>query len=426
VLAVTVQIPDGHFVPAETRGNLHGAWLQPTDSALLDRELPTWPIPNAVRLPGADIPILAYSGTIAVRAPLDVAPGVTDDAVTLRFGYELCDAAACAPFQTREVRAPIRFDDPPTPTGFLAFRQDGSSVVVAIGHDQPLEQLPFHDLPVRFALPVAVLPPSHPARAQFTGDLSIGSPWIIASATAEYRATAEQPAGFNDGCGGAMPLGLVARGTDPAFGADRAKYLLAFPARLMKSAHRSDAIVAPLQLSATQRTDLETTIDKQMRITIPGLFAPDPAGPDVQGLLAETSYQRAVREGGGRLAYHLEAYKLRPDADVRLYVRAFWALGGDAQIGLTLWIRFDGSRFTVERSNAGVSRMAQFREMKIFGSNIAAQPDHAGMLLNVIPAPDGWAYVIMGQSGYESMTVTVYKYSSDGPVETGIRDSHGC
>jgi hypothetical protein len=419
-------IPDGHFVPAETRGSLHGAWLQTTDDGLLDRDLPTWPIPDFIRLAGADVPVLAYSGTIVVLIALDVAPGITGDAVGLRIGYELCDQTACGPFQVQQVRTPTRFDDPPPPDGFLAFRQDPSSVVIAIGRDQPLAKLSFHRLPIQFALPVAELPADHSARAEFTGDVGIGSRWVVASPSAGFAAIADRPVGFEDGCGDAMPLGLSARVTDLAFEADRAKYLLALPAGSSKFAHPGNSAAVSLQLNADQRARLETVIDKQMRITMPSLFAPDPRGALVKGPPAETSYQRRVREGQGRLMYHLEAFKLAPDTDVRLYVRAYWALDGAAQTGLTLWLRFDGSRFIVERSNAGVSRMAQFREMRIFGPNIAEQPGHAGMLLNVIPAPDGWAYIIMAQSGYESSAVTVYKYSPYGPVETGIVDSHGC
>lgn len=361
-----------------------------------------------------------------MRVPLDVAPGMTGDEVNLRLGYELCDKAACTPFQMQQVRASTRFDDPSPPDGFLAFRLDASTLAVPIGREQPFDELPFRPMPMRFVMPLAVLPADHPARAQFTGDRGIGSRWIIASAAAGFAATAEQPAGFNGGCEGVMPLALIARVTDPTFAAERAKFLLAFPARSPKFTHPGASTVAPLQLNARQRADLETAIDKQMRVTMPGLFAPDPRGAVVKGPPAETSYQRRVREGEGRLVYHVETCKLAPDAAVRLYVRAFWTLDGVAQTGLTLWMRFDGSRFTVERSNAGVSRMAQFWEMTIFGSNLAEQPEHAGMLLNVIPAPDGWAYVIIGQMGYESMAVTVCKYSPDGPVETGIGYSHGC
>ena len=123
---------------------------------------------------------------------------------------------------------------------------------------------------------------------------------------------------------------------------------------------------------------------------------------------------------------HIEAFKLAPDNDTRLYVRAFWASRGVAQTGLTLWIRDDGERFHVERSNAAVSRMARFGEFRSFASNLAEIPAYAGMLLNVMPSSDGWAYVVLGYRGYENIAVTVWKYSPDGPRDTGLAYAHGC
>ena len=37
------------------------------------------------------------------------------------------------------------------------------------------------------------------------------------------------------------------------------------------------------------------------------------------------------------------------------------------------------------------------------GLDIAARPEYAGTLLNVIPASDGWAHLVMGARGYENL-----------------------
>jgi hypothetical protein len=73
-----------------------------------------------------------------------------------------------------------------------------------------------------------------------------------------------------------------------------------------------------------------------------------------------------------------------------------------------------------------VSHFARYAELKSVGSDIAARPEYAGMLLNVIPASDGWAYLIMGVRGYESTKVSVMKYSPNGPLDTGIGFAYGC
>ena len=107
-------------------------------------------------------------------------------------------------------------------------------------------------------------------------------------------------------------------------------------------------------------------------------------------------------------------------------MRAYWKIGARAQTGLTLWLRFDGQRFSVEQTDATISRLARYLEFKDLGLQLAARPEYAGMLLNVVPAADGWAYVIIGRRGYENAVVSVWKYSPAGPRDTGIGYSYGC
>src|SRR5262249_33810104 len=66
---VRLQIPEGYFIPAESRGALKGAWLQPS-AGWYSRQLPTYSIPGAIALPGSDRPVLAYSGNLVIRMPV--------------------------------------------------------------------------------------------------------------------------------------------------------------------------------------------------------------------------------------------------------------------------------------------------------------------------------------------------------------------
>src|SRR6059036_2688265 len=75
ILDISLQIPEGYFVPAETRGSLKGAWLQPLPP-WISRELPTYPISDSVRLNGSDTSVLAYSRPFVVHMPVDVPPGL--------------------------------------------------------------------------------------------------------------------------------------------------------------------------------------------------------------------------------------------------------------------------------------------------------------------------------------------------------------
>ena len=89
-------------------------------------------------------------------------------------------------------------------------------------------------------------------------------------------------------------------------------------------------------------------------------------------------------------------------------------------------MRFDGHHFEVEQTDAAIRWFAWYMEKKDLGTDIASRADYAGMLLNVIAADDGWAYIIMGQRGYEGAGVSVFKYSPTGPHEAGIAYSYGC
>jgi hypothetical protein len=273
-------------------------------------------------------------------------------------------------------------------------------------------------------MPMALVPEGHQAARELAAlQAKTGSEWEVRSDGRRFLVRAGEPAAFNGGCEDIMPLAWSSRVEDPSFATERAKFFLASEPDM----HAPGAPIRRLRVSAAlseqRRKDLETLIDRQIRVTLPSLFVPRP-NPRIQ--INRTAYDKRRDAADARLVTHVEAFRLAPDDEPRLYVRAFWASRGVAQTGLTLWIRDDGKRFHVERSNAAVSRLAHFGELQTFGSNVAEIPAYAGMLLNVIPSSDGWAYIIMGYRGYESMSVTVWKYSPDGPRDTGIAYSHGC
>src|SRR5437773_7935660 len=100
ILDISLQIQEGYFVPAQTRGSLKGAWVQALPP-WLSRTLPTYPIPNSVRLPASDTAVLAYSGKVIIRLPVEVPAGVQGlNELGIRFGYQLCDSRSCGAFVT--------------------------------------------------------------------------------------------------------------------------------------------------------------------------------------------------------------------------------------------------------------------------------------------------------------------------------------
>ena len=83
---VRLRIPAGYFVPAESRGALKGAWLQPL-TPWFSRQLPTYPIPGTVALTGSDRPVLAYTGTLVVRLPVFVGALKGEVSMTARVSW---------------------------------------------------------------------------------------------------------------------------------------------------------------------------------------------------------------------------------------------------------------------------------------------------------------------------------------------------
>jgi hypothetical protein len=427
IVDVRVQIPESYFVPAETHGSLQGAWLQAMPP-WMSREMPTYPVPDAAVLPGSERAVLAYSGTFAIHLPVDVPEGVRGrNDFRVRFTHQLCDSRRCAAVTISTAQTAFDVQEAvPADSPRLAYRADSQRVAIVTDMKDRVNPKPpdLIHLVARMVPPMFVIPENERARSRFSGRFALGGRWSIASNGARFTAVAAQPAAISWGCEGPeAPLAVIARVADAAFLKERAKYFLASP-NGNPSPQQSSSV--ELQLDGAHRRELEEVIDRQMRVTVPTLFAPDPFVRNDNAQLKETDYDRRVRDGQGRLVYHSEAFSLAPDGNPRLYVRAYWRVGESVQTGLTLWLRFEGQHFFVEHTDASVSRLARYLELKEFGIDLAAKPEFAGMLLNVIPSADGWAFVIMGRRGYESTGVSVWKYSPVGPRDTGLRYVYGC
>lgn len=421
IVRVAVTIPPGYFIPAETSGSVRGAWLQPARPGLDTPQMPTYPRAEPVVLGGANV--LAYSGDIVIRVPVMVPPGMRERApLALRLGYQLCDRQTCRPFQTKDVAGDIVIDEPQDADRYLAFRIDDTHVAIVLDEHIALDDRS-SELPrpaAGFAIQLLTIPDASPVADDSKREFPDRTRWTLASASRTYDALVAQRTGFPGQCGHpeASQLTLVTNVGDPAFRSERAKYFLASPQ--LPAAGRT--VTTTLDLIPEQRAALEDTLNRQMRITMPTLFAP----PLVGRQTPDSDYHQRIRRGQGRLVYHIEPYRLAPDDDVRLYVRAHWALDKRALFGMTFWIRYDGHAFIIEQTDAGVARFALYAEAKDMGPAIAADPDSAGTLLNVAPSPDGWASIIVGRRYYEGFAVSVLKYSPDGPLPAGIRYAAGC
>jgi hypothetical protein len=102
-------------------------------------------------------------------------------------------------------------------------------------------------------------------------------------------------------------------------------------------------------------------------------------------------------------------------------VRARWTLDKRVVFLMSAWIRPDKDMLLVSvDSQGGLLRTAEFQR-----SSLGA--DYQGLILNVFDYDgDGWGEILMEQSGYESASLTLYKYTDSGLVPVGIELSWGC
>ena len=232
ILDISLQIQEGYFVPAQTRGSLKGAWLQSLPP-WLSRTLPTYPVPDSVRLPASGTAVLAYSGKLTIRMPVEVPAGVQGpNELGIRLGYQLCDSRACGAFATLDARAKFNVEERPLSQDLLAYRLDSRRVVIVTQmlHRLGTEPTDLIQPLARFIPQVAILPEPHEARSRFVGDFRLGARWTIASKSSRFNAIAEQPAIVSWRCGSdETTLAIVARVTDEPFVSERAKNFLASP-----------------------------------------------------------------------------------------------------------------------------------------------------------------------------------------------------
>jgi hypothetical protein len=423
---VRIDIPSGTYVPAETRGTLTGSRLEIFSAGILNRELPTYPAPTPVLLPGSGQAILAYSGSIEIGLPLRVAPGVSGARdVRLFFTYQTCSRRRCEPVATVESPRSAVVEEPPSLEVSLAFRLDPSRVVVPVAGEVPAAEPPEvqpKPMSARFAAPFASFPRDAVPRDRFGTASQVGNTWTILSSAHTYRGIVEEQGFVTDGCGN--PGSLAIAMTVPALAREPAKYFLA---TTTPGAAIPPSRIAPVALTDAQRTTLEGVLDRQFRITYPTIVAPPSRG---DGRVVEDRrtpaqraislrYDRAFELGRTRLSYDVQAFRLSADRDVQFFVRAAWSADHEA-MHMSLWLRLDRNGFTVERTDSWWAHMGRWAPL-MFGSG-----DFRTRILNVVAAVDAGSYIIIGEPGYEGFSVRLYKYAADGFADTGIGSTSGC
>jgi hypothetical protein len=424
---VRIEIPPGVHVPAESRAHLSGATLEVLTAGISNRALPTYPVPTPVTLPGVRAPVLAYTGAIDIGLPLFAAPGLTGpQRLQLLFTYQACDEHACQPATSLAAAESVTVEEPPASNVSIALRLDATRVVIPLLRSYSIEQpasLQSESMVARFGRPFTAFPDDQMPGDSIADGVRPGDARTLLSNRHAYAATVQRLGFLADGCGDPGSAAISAT-ADPTLALDPAKYFLA--TRAPEASTLIDRFVR-LPLAARERASLDDLLNRGLRATYPTIAAtprrsdgreiPDGRRPGRRAALRR--FDGAVEDGRVHLSYDIQAFHLSPDHDTQLFIRARWTAEGQS-LALSFWVRQDGSRFSIERTDASAARTRRWYE---------AMPDdaeHNGLILNVIDAADGWAYVLVGQRGYEGVWIDVLKYSPDGLQPIGVPYVYGC
>ena len=128
--------------------------------------------------------------------------------------------------------------------------------------------------------------------------------------------------------------------------------------------------------------------------------------------------------GEGTIDYDVQAFRVTPDGDPRLFVRAEWRIGEQIVFLMSAWVRV-GATLTLDRSDAQASRFLRFREFA--GFHVGRE--YLGGILNIVDADrDGWGEIVFLQHGWDALVIAAIEYprSPDGPLTVIARWDNSC
>jgi hypothetical protein len=330
---------------------------------------------------------------------------------------------------------------PDGPIWRIASRYDDHRVVILLDGGQLY--VPQRDLPTLgqvFRAPQAKLlgdvveVSGDHAREIVNGRAQVGDSWLLdAGQRGWLHATVERLVIGDVECGeGWGVMAAIAPEDLSTFAAIREKY---YPAR-RDSGPAQDLRAAAaggmtLSLSSAQHTELTALLDAEFKRTWPEvrreaeeMYARE--GPRVQSGWAVRRHTMDVRldHGEGALDYDVQAFRLTPDGDARLFVRAEWTVGSQTAYLLGAWVRVS-TRLTVERIDVRASLLLRFAEAP--HHHVSRQ--YLGQILNIGDTDrDGWGEIIFYQPGFDGFGVQLLEYSNSptAPLSVITTFDHGC
>jgi hypothetical protein len=323
-------------------------------------------------------------------------------------------------------------------SALVAFRVDGNRViatlkVMAATSAQVTEGLSAEPM-ARFGY--RYFDPPAAWREQGAADMRTGDRWLIHSAPSQaFQAETERIIGGNAGCENAIGVLLrVVPEQSDAFTAVSAKYFLAERSITLEPSKPESGSTVGIALSPSTtefRRALASTLNALLARELPRIRAD--AAPGLARMASSpVAYHRswarqqqaideAMQSGRGELTYDIQSFRLAPDGVLLHFVRAEWAVQRRQGFAASLWLRGE-QPFEVIQTNL---QPASWLRMFEFQGKVARE--HLGLVLNIFDRDhDGWGEVLLAQGGYESVGISLLKYSPTGFQPTGIAYGYGC
>jgi hypothetical protein len=120
-----------------------------------------------------------------------------------------------------------------------------------------------------------------------------------------------------------------------------------------------------------------------------------------------------LADGAGALSYDVQSVRI--SGALRYYVKAQWTIGGSARFLMTAWVLPD---LSIESANSSMTELLRMPEFENYNLSLTDLPK----ILNVFS--DGT--LLVTDEGYESFSISLYRYSEDGLKQTGVTFGYGC
>lgn len=335
---------------------------------------------------------------------------------------------------------------------FVAARYDQTHVVLIVATDTE-RRFPRSPLS-RFATPPARIPAAAHPSASLAGfdelyepdphslhffpaimqNTLAGDQWIL-SASPDYNipVSIERPIIAPTGC--SLALGFLAsvpassRSTLAAISQDYflVRRVPVEPANPQSSSQIRD--ITGWKLSAEARKQIEQQLTARMQQELAAMDAhlranantPEANANDYSVANPNPSFKewihadKALARGNGVLDYDVHAYKLTPDLQPRLFVRARWKLAHTPVFLMTAWFRQEAADGEARLLSADASLSLSMRLGQAVAS-LGDALDFASILNEFDADHDGWAELLIHSYEGSSATITPYLYTDLGLV----------